>query len=555
MNPLSRILYSYKIGANITIHFLGGANEVGASCILIEIDGYRILVDVGIRMGPQQDSPLPDFPDFAKVGMPDAVLLTHAHTDHTGALPVLRNLWLAGVKIYWTPATKAITRVLLKDSAERMQREEQEEGKPPLYTPDDVEVALHCMDKEVPQLKPVPICGDVKATWIPAGHILGAAMIYIKGKHESILMTGDVSATAQLTVPSVDMPTWCKPDVMVMESTYGDRPHERGRTREANRLVREVDKALMRGGKVLLPVFSVGRAQEVILILKDAMERKQIPEFPVYVDGMVRKVNDIYSDSDFADELPKPLRRKVKQGEALFYSDVIKKVKSRDERESILAGGPCCIVASAGMLNGGISNYYASRLTSGPENLIAITGYQAKGTPGHKLQNLPKVEEYTVGEWKPNPETTVHVKCRVETFSLSAHADRDQLVKLVKRISPPTVLLVHGDDKPREGLKESIQEKLPSVNVILPANGEVHRIEKRIGIAGGRRLRSDRILSEVSAFIRKVEMKGPFRVRELAEIWFGTESITPLKVKFFEWCLSLERQFFARESGDLLYLR
>lgn len=533
----------------------GGANEVGASSTLIEIDGYRILVDAGIRMNHEygKNSPLPHFPDFDKVGMPDAVLLTHAHTDHTGALPVLRNLWLAGVKINWTPVTKAITRVLLKDSAARMQREEQEKGKPPLYTPNDLDVALHCMEKEVPWLEPVPICGDVTATWIPAGHILGAAMIYIKGKHESILMTGDVSATAQLTVPSVDVPTWCKPDLMVMESTYGDRPHERGRTREANRLVTEVDKALRGGGKVLLPVFSVGRAQEIILILKDAMKRKKIRGFPVYIDGMVRDVNKIYSD--FIDELPKPLRRKVKQGEALFYSDMIKKVESRDARERILAGEPCCIVASSGMLNGGRSNYYASRLTSGPENLIAITGYQAEGTPGHKLQNLPRVGKYTVGKWEPNQGTTVPVKCRVETFSLSAHADKDQLVKLVKRISPPTVFLVHGDDKAREGLKESIQEKLLSVNVILPANGEVHRIEKRVGIAGGRRLRSDRILSEVSAFIRKVEMKGPFRVRELAEIWFGTEAIIPLKVKFFEWCLSLDGRFFARGSGNLFHLR
>ena len=537
----------------MNFRFFGGANEVGASSALIEIDDYRILVDAGIRMGPGQDSQLPDFPDFDKESMPDAVLLTHAHTDHTGALPVLRDLWLEGVKLYWTPLTKAISHVLLKDSAKRMQREEEEEGKPPLYTCEDLDVLLHCMEKEVPWLEPVQIGPDVTATWIPAGHILGASMIYIQGKNESVLMTGDVSATAQLTVPSVEVPTWCKPNVIVMESTYGNRPHKRGRTREANRLVREVDKAFMRGGKVLLPVFSVGRAQEVILILKDAMKRKKIRELPVYVDGMVRDVNKTYSDH--IDELPKRLRHKVEQGGALFYSDVIRKVESRDERESILAGGPCCIVASSGMLNGGISNYYASRLVPDPKNLIAITGYQAKGTPGHKLQNLPKIGKYTIGEWKPNPETSVSVKCRVKTFSLSAHADRDQLVKFVKRVSSSTVYLGHGDEKNRKGLEESIQEEFPGVNVILPENGEMHRVEKRIGIAKGRQWNSDRILFEVSTFIRKMELKGPFRVQELAEIWFGTDGITPTMVKFFEWCLSLECRFFERGRDDLFDLR
>lgn len=329
-----------------------------------------------------------------------------------------------------------------------MQREEQNEGKSPLYTPDDVEVVRHCMEEEVPWLKPVPICGGVKATWIPAEHILGAAMIYIEGRQESILMTGDVSATAQLAVSSLVVPPWCKPDMMVVESTYGDRSHKRGRTREANRLVREIDKAFARGGKVLIPVFSVGRAQEVILILKHALERKKIGQMRVYVDGMVRDINKIYSDCiDELPKLPKPLRHKVEQGEDLFYSDVIKKIESRSKREGILAGGPCCIVASSGMLNGGRLNYYASKLVSCRKNLIAITGYQAKGTPGRKLQDLPKKGKYTVGEWNPEPETTVSVECRIETFSLSAHADRDQLVKLVKRVSSPTVFLVHGDEE------------------------------------------------------------------------------------------------------------
>ena len=239
----------------------------------------------------------------------------------------MRDLWLAGVKVYWTPATKAITKVLLEDSARRIEREEQEEGKKPLYTRDDVDVALHCMETEVPWLEPVLIRGDVTATWIPAGHILGAAMIYIQGKHESILMTGDVSVTNQMTISGLDLPSWCKnPDVMVIESTYGDRPHKVHRKQEAKRLAADVAEVIAAGGKALIPAFAVGRSQEVILILKGAMERKEIPEFPVHVDGMVRGVNAVYTQ--YANELQRPLRRKAEQGEPLFYSDMIKKVES-----------------------------------------------------------------------------------------------------------------------------------------------------------------------------------------------------------------------------------
>lgn len=537
----------------MNLHFFGGANEVGASSTLIEIEGVRLLVDVGIRMGPDQDSPLPDFPDFDTVGMPDAVLLTHAHTDHIGALPVLRDLWLAGVKVYWAPATKAITRVLLEDSADRIEPDEEEKGKQPLYTRDDVNVALHCMETEVPWLEPVPICGDLTATWIPAGHILGAAMIYIEGKHESILMTGDVSVTKQLTIPSLDLPSWCKkPDVMVIEATYGDRQHEVSREEEAERLAADVAKTIAADGKVLIPAFAVGRSQEVILILKQAMERKQIPEFPVHVDGMVRKVNTIYSD--FSDELSRPLRHAAEQNEDLFYSDAIRPVGLSQESDSILSGPPCCIVASSGMLIGGKSSFYAKRLAADPKNLIAITGYQAEGTPGRALWDWAKAGRSPNQMWHLKDQEPISVKCKVERYSLSAHADSKELLDLVRKVQPRKLFLVHGDAEARGELFKSVRKACPAVDVKLPENGQAYPVKKRIGISRGRLLNNDRI-SEVAAFVRKMERNGPFCVRELAEIWFGTEAITPTVVKFFEWCLSLETRCFEREHGNVFHLR
>ena len=526
------------------LHFLGGADEVGASCTLIEIEGHRILVDAGIRMGPEQDSPLPA---LDAVGRVDAVLITHAHSDHTSALPVLMRD-LPDVKVYCTPPTKRITKVLLEDSANRGEPKEQED-KPPLYTPEEVALVLQRMEP-VPWDKPVPICDGVTATWIRAGHILGAGMIYIEGERENILMTGDVSVTDQLTIPGMGMDEQLpdRPDVMVMESTYGNRLHK-DRTEQENKFAQDVAKVVAAGGKVLIPAFAVGRSQEVILILKDAIERRKIPEFPVYVDGMVRDINDIYSR--FPNELLPRLEHIAECGEDIFYSDTIIPVTTNCDRDNVLSGEPCCIVASSGMLNGGRSEGYAKQLVRNPKNLIAITGYQAEGTPGRALLDQAEQNDSTDREWALKKDgTKLSVKCRVKRYSLSAHADRNQLTELVQRVQPRNLFLVHGDQKARKELSESVRKTSPDVEVKRPRNGRKYTVTKQEGIAEGRRLWSDRILSELYDFLMKKGFKGPFRVRDLTEMWFGTEETTPITVQFFHWCLSLDWQFFVQDRKD-----
>ena len=381
-------------------------------------------------------------------------------------------------------------------------------------------------------------------------------MIYIQGKHESILMTGDVSVPDQLTIPGMIMPERCKkPDVMVMESTYGNRQHEVTRKQEEKRLAEDVAKTIEAGGKVLIPAFAVGRSQEVILILKHAMERGEIPPFPVYVDGMVRDINRIYSDPDFADELSSSLQRKAKRGENLFYSDVIEEAPRSQKPEDISEGDPCCIVASSGMLVGGKSSEYAKHLASDPKNLIAITGYQAEGNPGRDLWDWVEAGRPPDWIWSLKDQVTVRVECKVKKYSLSAHADSPELLALVETVQPRKLFLVHGDSEARGELFKSVRKACLAVDVKLPENGKTYSIEKRTGIARGRRHTMQRILSEVHAYLLKMGQNGPFRVRELAAFWFGNEAITEIVVKFVEWCLSLDREFFRRGSDNLFYLR
>ncbi|MDP6040807.1 MAG: MBL fold metallo-hydrolase, partial [Candidatus Latescibacteria bacterium] len=415
------------------LHFLGGADEVGASCTLIEIEGRRILVDAGIRMGAGQGSQLPNFSVLDDVGMPEEVLVTHAHTDHTGALPVLVSSLPAGVKVYCTPATQAIAQVLLSDAVKLMAKRGEQDGELPLYPPEAADAALGRM-VNVPWLATVPICdGALTATWIPAGHILGAALIYIEGKRESVLMTGDVSVANQLTIPGMVVPQ-CRPDVMVMESTYGNRQHA-DRAQQEAALALRVAEVIEDGGKVLIPAFAVGRSQEVVLILARAMRRGVIPEFPVFVDGMVRSVNAVYSA--FGDDLSPPVRRRVERGEEVFYSDTVGSVSSPSDRNRVLSGPPCCIVASSGMLIGGASSYYAERLANDPNNLIAITGYQDEESPGRALLNLMEAKEPEDRALTLNGQR-VSVACKVEPYSLSAHADSGELTGLVQRLKPRT---------------------------------------------------------------------------------------------------------------------
>ena len=468
--------------------------------------------------------------------------MTHAHTDHTGALPGLAPRLPVGAKGYCTPATKPITQVLLKDSKKRANRDKQE-GKELLFTPEEIDAALkylYCME-EVPRGEPKPICAGVTATWIPAGHILGAAMILIEGKRESILITGDVSVTGQKTIPGMSLSNLpYQPDVMVMESTYGNNQHK-DRAGEENRLVSHIDETIEAGGKVLIPVFAIGRSQEVILILKHAMQSGQIPEFPVYVDGMVRKVNGIYSR--FSGELVSDLQGQSQLGEDIFYSDDIREVSSSDERDMILsASEPCCIVASSGMLNGGASDEYAKALANNPKNLIAITGYQAKGTPGWKLLDSKDEKDSEKRTLTLNGKLPVPVRCVVRRYYLSAHADKNQLTELVKKVNPRRLLLVHGDDNQsaRKSLAESIQKACPRVEVTLPRNGKTYAVRHYTGIVGEQSLPLDMMLPMVLDFVARNGLKGPFCARDFAQMYYGTEATNPSKVASFLLCLWLK---------------
>lgn len=455
----------------MNITFLGGGNEIGASSAIVEIGPARILIDCGVRMSGEHR--LPDLAAIKQThaGQLDAVLLTHAHMDHSGALPVLHQHF-PGVPVYATAPTRGLVEVLLRDSINIMRARAESEQELPLYSQPAVESLLEKMIP-VPFGSPMEIGrSGVTATWFPAGHILGASSIGVEGVEQGrsirVLFSGDIAVSDQLTVPGMLPPAAFRPDVLVIESTYGDRMHS-PRELEEQRLIETVAGVIEQKGKLLIPAFAIGRAQEVALMLLKQFRAKKLASFPVWIDGMVKTVCGVYSQYP-AHQTPYARRLIEKHGNPFFnIVDEIRQVASPAEREKVLSGDPCVIIASSGMLTGGASAFYAQHLVNDERNGIAITGYQDEESPGRQLLALAEAEtrEVTVAG------RTLEVKCGVEKYALSAHADCNEISGLIEAINPREVALVHGEGQSRESLRDLLRRQGSRYRAIhLPRTGD-----------------------------------------------------------------------------------
>jgi len=527
------------------LHFLGGANEVGASCLMLEVAGKKILVDAGMRMNRRNGSQLPDLSRLQELGAPDALLLTHAHTDHIGALPLV-HLAYPQMPILTTEPTKALSRVLLQDSLRIMESRWEQEEEIPLYPPHAVEGMLSRMSVLQPG-QPVPVLGEsIVATYVPSGHILGACSITLDTPEGMLLFAGDYSLDRQHTIEGMTLPGQ-RPDLMVTESTYGNRIHS-NRRQEEERLCAAVAEVIRDGGKVLIPSFALGRAQEVILILLEAQRRGVIPKFPVMVDGMVKTMCSVYSQ--FPKWLTPGLRKSVEtSGSPFFYPGGAQMVLP-NERDKLLKGAPCAIVASSGMLTGGASLIYAQQLVGDSKNAIFITGYQDEESPGRALLDLAdEVKEKGEGVLRMDGVTR-RVLCKVNRYGLSAHADGGQLLNVVCRMEPKHVVLVHGDDEARAALSTTFPA---AMKVHLPANGstlELPSFKQRRAAAGavfsaglataGQPLHLEKLHATL------LQKNGPghrYTVQELVQAWHGPTS-TPDQVDILKRAIDGAPQFF-----------
>jgi Cft2 family RNA processing exonuclease len=505
--------------------FVGGAQEVGASCLALELAGSWMLVDAGVRLGGSAD-PLPDLALLQDKPL-RAIFVTHAHADHIGALPLVHQAFPA-VPIYASRATKLLMEVMLSDALRIMEQRAAEEMELPFYTPRLVESMLE-------RLRPLPIDSPVTLPELPgitiqatrAGHIAGALSLGFEGPTGSMVISGDISVTEQRTVLPAQQPRIPHPDLLVLESTYGTRLHA-NRQAEEVRFVQAVAEGIGRGGHVLIPAFGLGRGQEVLLILQAAMQKQQIPPFPIYVDGLIRRVCETYTL--LPEALPPRLARQIHKGYLPFRTPQVHFVRDKRERERILAEEPACIVSSSGMLTGGPSAWYAARLAEKAEASILITGYQDEEAPGKRLLALAEQQAETI----ELDGKLVKVACTVAKYSLSAHADGGELAAYAMQLHPRQVALVHGDEEARAALRVRLGGITP---VVLPRNGmTLHIAEARgtthpaqhpaslpsfpIGIGSGCPFQEEHVVQLFQVVSSLPELRI-VSARELALIWYG----------------------------------
>lgn len=429
--------------APVRLVTLGGSAEVGKSCYLLEIGNQRILVDCGVK--PVNAGEM--HPRLERLDRIDALLLTHAHTDHIGWVPALINRF-GKFAIYCSGGTAELLPIMLEDSHNHYMRRQAEmrehalhvrnaDVEPEYYTEEDVQAAskltITCKFGEEERLP----FGDISIWFFPAGHILGAASILIADQSgRRIFMSGDFSSSPQLTVPAAAWPADIgKVDLLVLESTYGNRVHKP--FAESRRdLVSFVDRTVRNGGSVILAAFALGRAQELLSIIADARSRGEIQtSAPVYVDGMIKRINPVY--------------RKLATFPLL--SEEINEVTGPTERQELVMSAqqdPAIIVTTSGMMTGGPVVEYARHLLPDKRHRLVLAGYQDEGAPSRALRDLegfgggPRVVKLIDESGESIQFEAALPACHV---SLSSHADQSGLVEYASRLVPSAIALVHGD--------------------------------------------------------------------------------------------------------------
>ncbi|MBC8003431.1 MAG: MBL fold metallo-hydrolase [Opitutaceae bacterium] len=458
------------------ITMFGAAGEVTGSAYCVETVQARLLVDFGMFQGVDHAEDRNRVPKELKADRLDAVVLTHAHLDHVGRLPLLVKAGYQG-PIYCTPATIDLTGLILRDSAKvqqqdiaRLNRRRERDGKPPvepLYQLQDVEALLRLL-KPVSYQQSVKVAPGVQARFVEAGHMLGSASIELvleeHGHKRTVVFSGDVG---QKGTPILkDFETFQKANLVFLESTYGDRDHKSLAATMAE-FEDIVKGCVARQGKMLVPTFAVGRAQLLVYLLTLMFRNKVVPKFPVYVDSpMAIEATKIYQNHpELMDEQYTELN--ADRALAADMSSIHATVTAEESKALNAPCGPCLVMAGAGMCNAGRIVHHLRHNLPNPQTSVIIVGFQSDGSLGRQLVDGRK-EVFIFGE-------RVAVNARIHTLGgFSAHAGQSDLLRWFNTMSQsrPRVVLTHGEARGREPLAALIKSRY-LINAELPMFGDV----------------------------------------------------------------------------------
>jgi len=419
----------------LEVKVLGAANEVGRSGFLVNCDGTNLLLDYGVLFG-KRGTP-PGYPVHVKPRDLDAIIITHAHLDHSGNVP---SLFVSGnTDVYATPPTFDLTRLLIEDML-KITKDAQPFGLPELNN-------MMRNAKEI-GFKEKITKGNATFELRETGHVIGGGSALVESQKKRLFYTGDIKTHGSRMLREADLDVG-DIDLLIIESTYS-QTEQKPRKESEKELIEFANEVMDRKGVLFIPSFSVERSQEMACILKSSNFKHNI-----IMDGMALKVNDImFNHPDYLRD-PK------------IFADAINgsiAVKDHEKRKQLLEE-PCVVISPAGMLVGGNATYYLQELSFDSKNGIALVSYQGEGTPGKKLLDTGKVN--TRGK-------DLNVSAEVKQFEFSGHADRNELFEVIKKIKGnPKVLTVHGDSESCEKFAQEIHEKFgfvahaPAVNEVI----------------------------------------------------------------------------------------
>jgi KH/beta-lactamase-domain protein len=448
------------------VTMLGCCREVGRAAFLLSTPESRVLIDCGEKPDNSNSTPYLYVPEIHPLTQLDAVVLTHAHLDHCALVPLLYKYGYDG-PVYSTPPTRDLSAMLQLDYLDVIHKEDR---KVP-YTSTEVKTYIkHSITLNYGSV--TDIAPDIKLTFHNAGHILGSAIahFHIGDGLYNIAFTGDFNySKSRLFNPASN--AFPRLEALFMESTYGgsnDMQPSRGEAEE--KLYETINTVLSRGGKVIIPAFSVGRSQEVMLALEEGMRREKIPNVKIYLDGMIREATAIHTT--YPEYLNSDLRNQIfKEGMNPFLSSCFVPVDSQELREKVMSGDSCVIITTSGMLNGGPVMEYLTNLAADSRNALVFVGYQAEGTLGRRIQK----------GWREVPlgrRETIVINLEIVTVDgFSGHSDRRQLMNYIGQIQPrpEKIFTIHGDENNTIDLASSLYKRY-HIETHSPMNLETYRM-------------------------------------------------------------------------------
>jgi KH/beta-lactamase-domain protein len=472
LNDIGKKVYtdwtSEKMDMWVRLTYLGGGRQVGRSCLLLHTPKSKVLLDCGINpaIGDGQERfPYLDVAEIGDLNSIDAIILSHAHTDHGGLIPYLYKMGYKG-PVYLTAPTRDISALLSLDYVGIAYKQ----AASPLYKAEDIkEMVRHSITLDYGEV--TDITPDIRITFYNAGHVLGSCQVHINignGLHNFVYSADTKYSKTRLLDPAEN--NYPRVETLQLESTYGSKNDLLPPRKEVEDIFLDlVNKTIARNGKVLLPELGLGHAQETVLRVEEAVRLGKLPKIPVYIDGMIWDINAIHTA--YPDFLSSSVRNQIFQDNNPFVSDIFKRIGSPLERREVIEGGPCIIIATSGMLVGGASVEYFKNLAQNANNLILFGCYQGAGSLGRQVQE--GIKELNVDSER------ITVNMQVETLNgLSSHSGRNELLQFISRMNPKPkkIIINHGEVSKSLDLASTLY-KLNRIETVVPRNLETVRLK------------------------------------------------------------------------------